>query len=100
MTKQLRVDWYKNLSAGPKTPTWLRRAAITADGVVFVPARIAGTESLIAFMAACDGVARFKDGGRIFVPAEWLAEQFPNVAAAVRHIAQDVQRLAAEAAAA
>jgi hypothetical protein len=76
-------------------PEWLRSAAI-ADGIVFLPAVIAGNE-LEASLCACwdSNVRLIQSDGHVYLPAKWLASEFPRI----REDCEAIERRVFEAAA-
>jgi hypothetical protein len=67
---------------------WARSAALSADGTtVFVPAVLCnGSETTGFLCASADGVDMLSDGDHIYLPATWVAKEFPKYADAVRLI--------------
>ena len=73
------VTWISKPNS-PETnfPKWLRSVALTGDGCVFVPAYLAGSERPVFLAALFDGQSALMKCGHIYVPAVWLASQFPD----------------------
>lgn len=57
---------------------WMRSAALCNDGTVYVPAAIAGEETMAFLCAGWDGISGVIDDGHLYLPARWLAESFPD----------------------
>lgn len=63
---------------GKRIQKWQRSAAITDEGVVFVPGAIAGSEHEVMLCAAYDGTSVINHLKHLYVPANWLAKEFPE----------------------
>lgn len=63
---------------GKNFPKWVRSVGISEDGTVFVPAAIAGNEQEVFLCTAYDGAAVATYRNHVFVPATWLAKEFPD----------------------
>ena len=74
------LRWCEVGAKGRKVPAWARRAALAADGTVFIPAAVAGSEMDAVLSAGCDGVTIIQDGGHAYVPAEWIRQEYPTAA--------------------
>lgn len=77
------VRWMMIVPDDPKfskVPEWVCSAAMAADGTIYAPAALAGSENKIFFLIAWDGVSRLMDDGHLYVPVRWLAAQFPDLA--------------------
>ena len=73
-----------------RIPTWFSTAFLEG-GTVYLPAIIAGIESVVSFMACDDGASVISDEGHAYVPAEWMASEFPEIADDVRATAARVR---------
>ncbi|RUO42630.1 hypothetical protein [Idiomarina aquatica] len=63
---------------GTRMPKWQRSAAISDEGIVFVPAAIAGNEQEVFLCANFDGTPITNYLKHLFVPAKWLSKEFPE----------------------
>lgn len=63
-----------------RSPAWLRSAALSPDGTVFVPAAVAGSETDALLSAAYDGVTILRHRGHAYVPVGWLRLEYPQAA--------------------
>ena len=82
-------------------PEWKRAAGLSDDGRVFLPAALFGNESSLFFSASWDGVG--PEGhlyqGHIFMDAEWLAKELPDLSAPILDVAKKIaKKLSADAA--
>ena len=74
------MKWlYVENPAGHKKPQWMLSAALADDGTVFVPAVIAGNEGRVLLMASWDGISSVFDDGHIYLPADWMALEWPDI---------------------
>lgn len=65
---------------GGREPEWKRSAALADDGVVFAPAIITGNE-MVAFLAASwDGTPVVMNDDHLYLPVQWIAREYPDVA--------------------
>jgi hypothetical protein len=88
------ITWYAAPSPeGQKVPEWIRSAGIREDGQVFVPAAVAGNESEVALCLLYDGTESFTYLNHTFVPAMWMAREFP----ATRELCEKIVRRVTEA---
>ena len=62
-------------------PEWVRSAALDDEGTVFVPAIITGSEAFALICAVHDGTKMVLDGEHVYLPATWLAMNYPDVSA-------------------
>jgi len=67
-------------NTGKRWPKWQRTAAISDDGVVFVPGGMLGNESEVLLCAGYDGVPMAIHLKHLYVPAQWMAKEFPKSA--------------------
>ena len=67
-----------------KIPKWQRSAAISSDGVVFVPSAIAGDEQEVYLCTLFDSTPSLRYLDHIYVPTNWLTEEFPNTTEACK----------------
>jgi hypothetical protein len=88
--------WYQlDPPPGRKVPRWQLRAARAADGTIFIPAALAGREQAIALCAAYDGVPAIVDAGHVYLPAGWIAREYPAAAALCARIGSMIAEAAA-----
>jgi hypothetical protein len=73
-----------------KFPEWARSAALIND-VVFVPAIIAAGEQEILLCASYDGAEVVVDQGHVYVPAPWVAREFPHAKETAAKIERQVR---------
>lgn len=72
--------WITVQSSG-SIPKWMRSAGVDEDGTVFVPAFVGGDEDFVVLTAGWDGnVPMVIDDGHAYLPARWIAREFPDVA--------------------
>jgi hypothetical protein len=82
---------------GRKIPAWARSAAITKDGTVYLPAAICGNENQAMMAATWDGgVPLLQRDEHLYLPADWMAQEYPQEAENIQHIADRVRLLAKE----
>ena len=84
----MEVTWYE--LGGPnsqKLSLHDRRCAVDDNGALYLPAKIAATESEVMLCAGFDG-AKILDAGDdgLYFPAEWMAKEFPECAECVNRI--------------
>ena len=61
-----------------KTPKWMRTYLVTDDNIVFFPAVSFCEEKACFLMATFDGIKVMRHAGHLYMPLNWLAEQFTN----------------------
>ena len=67
-----------------RIPNWQRTALIDDNGVVYLTHAIAGLgRDTAMFICACDGVPFRILKNRIYLPAQWLRQEYPNIENAV-----------------
>lgn len=66
--------------AGKKIPEWMRTIGWTDEGVVFVPAMMGGNEQEVVLCLAYDNTEAIEYLKHCFVPADWMAKEFPHTA--------------------
>ena len=71
----LELQWFEAPGAGPK---WVRRAAIDADGIIYIPAVAVGGEMEVFLCAGYDGTRVVFDGKHGYYPSHWLKREFPK----------------------
>ncbi|MFI8224798.1 hypothetical protein [Pseudomonas sp. NPDC085632] len=64
-------------SHGTKSPAWKRSIAINREGIVFVPAVIAGKEKDVSVSTLCDRTPVLLCFDHVYVPVAWVVENFP-----------------------
>jgi hypothetical protein len=72
------IQWCEVNDPGNKVPAWMRRAALAPDGTIYVPAAIAGSETVVVLCASFDGIGVLQDSNHVYVPAKWLKEAYPQ----------------------
>lgn len=77
--------------AGKKMPKWKRLAALSPEGVVFVPAGMTGNEEEVFMCAGYDGTPVIQYLNHIYVPADWLSAEFPKTAEVCQAISKSVR---------
>jgi hypothetical protein len=85
MSSNLRWIFVDN-PPGAAIAQWKRSSAIDDDGRVFVPAVLFGPEGTIFLCISYDGQPIVYDDGHLYVPADWAAGEFPDMADACRLI--------------
>jgi hypothetical protein len=63
-------------------------AALAGDGVVFMPAAAGGDERAVVLCASFDGVPMVTADKHVYVPCDWMAREFPEIA----DLAQKIER--------
>ena len=89
----MKIQWITvpNNSESP-TPAWLRTSGISEDGLVFLPAAIGENENITIMSATYDGdVPIVMNRNRAYLPADWLASEFPEIADDLMDIAKKVR---------
>jgi hypothetical protein len=86
-----KLRWCEVSAQGRRIPAWARRAALAADGTVFVPAAVAGSEMDAVLSAGYDGVTIVHYGDHAYVSAEWLRQEYPKAANLVIKIERSVR---------
>lgn len=64
-------------SQGTKSPAWKRSIAINREGIVFVPAAIAGKEKDVSISTLFDRTPVLLCFDHVYVPVAWVVEHFP-----------------------
>ncbi len=64
-------------SHGDKSPAWKRSIAINREGIVFVPAVIAGKEKDVSLSTLFDRTPVLLCFDHVYVPVAWMVEHFP-----------------------
>lgn len=86
------VYWVTTGSAQSKLPQWMRSAAMSDSGTVFIPAAIAGDEKAVFLCAAYDGVEACVNRRHVFLPSRWVSSNYPEIADICAKIERIVQR--------
>ena len=76
-----RIHWFAvSNSEHKRFPEWRRSFGISDNGVVFVPAAMAGDDSELNVMlcAAAEGQSTLVHLDHHFVPSGWLKREFPK----------------------
>jgi hypothetical protein len=82
---------------GKKIPAWTRSAAITKDGTIYLPVAICGDENRAMMAATWDGGVPFlQRDGHLYLPADWMAQEYTREAENIQHIAERVRQLASQ----
>jgi hypothetical protein len=71
-------------SHGTKSPAWKRSIAINREGIVFVPAVIAGKEKDVSVSTLFDRTPVLLCFDHVYVPVAWMVENFPTCMARCR----------------
>ena len=71
-----------------RAPKWARSAAIDADGTVWVPAVVAGSEMAVFLCAGYDGTKALVVGKHAYYPSEWVKREFPDA----RELVEKIER--------
>jgi hypothetical protein len=74
-----------------EAPDWARSAVIDADGVVYVPAAIGGNEDNVLICAVWENVTSIYSDGHLYLPSEWMAREYPDMADIVRLVESRVR---------
>ncbi len=64
-----------------KLEEWARSAAIGDDGTVYVPAAIADHEAAVMLCAMWSAEYILIDDDHLYVSSDWMAREYPNLAA-------------------
>lgn len=80
---------------GKKIPRWKRSAGQSKEGVVFVPAAMTGNENEVFLCACYDGTPVAHYLNHLYVPADWLAVEFPKTAEICATISKKVREACA-----
>lgn len=75
----------------PQFPEWARTVGITDQGLVFVPAGLAGSEDEVAMCMLYDGTESHLYRNHTYVPADWMAAEFPKTIEACKSIVLKAQ---------
>lgn len=67
-------------------PQWFVSAIVDENGAVYLPACMAGNETIVLLMAQFDGVSPITHERHGFLPTTWLIREFPGIADDVIHI--------------
>jgi hypothetical protein len=95
MAKNVRCVEPENVQKG--VSRWLVTAFIGEDGTVFIAARVAGNEHRIVLSAMFDGVDCVIHRHHVYLPVDWMAENFPEGADTYRMVEARVrQKLGAQ----
>ncbi|GFM80703.1 hypothetical protein PSCICN_13950 [Pseudomonas cichorii] len=76
-----KIQWFcVSNPDGKRFPEWRRSFGVGANGVVFVPAAMAGddTEMNVTLCASGDGHSTAVHLDHHFVPSDWLKREFPK----------------------
>ena len=80
------IRWCVSNKPGCNLPEWARTAGLDSDGEVYIPVEIAFYQlpeseaytMLTLLAAAQDGIPIVYDEGHPFLPASWMATEFPR----------------------
>jgi hypothetical protein len=86
MATDNELRWCRVAAQGKRVPAWARRSALAADGTVFVTGAVTGSEMDAFLSAGYDGLAIVRDGEHVYLPADWLRQEYPNSASLVTKI--------------
>jgi len=73
--KKRDFQWFE---APGKSAKWARRAAVSSDGIIYIPGAIAGGEMNVFLCASYDGTSAVLDGDHVYYPSDWLKREFPE----------------------
>jgi hypothetical protein len=77
----MAIQWHlMNPPAGHNLPKWKCTFGVSDDGVVFLPAVIAGDEQAVLLCASYDGVEAVQGFGHLYVSTTWMAREYPPTA--------------------
>jgi hypothetical protein len=79
-----------------KAAKWKRCAALDDDGTVFVPAVIGGNEMAAFLAASWNRTPAVLKWEHIYLPAQWVAAEYPKAAQLCARIEQRVREFLAE----
>lgn len=81
--------------ANKKLKEWGRTSYYCHEtGEVYLPAIAAGNELDVVLCAAHDGVGMITSDGHSYVPASWLAKEYPKWASTFLKAAKDIRKAA------
>ena len=88
----MKADWFEfTFDTKRRVPKWARRAVVTDDGTLYVPAVLGGNELGVILCAGYDGTRLISDMDHIYAPAEWLRREYPKTENAIRNIERAVR---------
>lgn len=91
------MNWFEvEQPQGKRIAAWRRTFGIDGDEV-FLPAAIAGDEMHIMLCTAYDGTRWAHYDGHAYVPARWMAAEFPKVRALCDELAASAKERAVAA---
>lgn len=91
------MQWFEvDNSTDENIPRWARTSGISRDGVVFVPAAMAGNEKEVFLSTTYDNTPAATHLDHFYVPADWLAAAFPEKAELCQIISKAVREFAAK----
>lgn len=76
-----------------KIPVWAKTVAVSADGVIYMPAAMAGSENEVMLCAGYDGTEGLIYMEHVYYPTNWMAKEFPKLLKTVQNIEQTIQRM-------
>lgn len=75
------MQWIEREVLGfEKSYKWQRVIGLSSGGTVYVPAAIAGNEQAVFLCALNDGILGKRHLNHDYVPADWLAREYPKCA--------------------
>jgi hypothetical protein len=74
------IVWLEPAKTVARVPKWLTTAGMSDSGTVFVAARVAGNELAVTLAAQFDGVPAALYRRHVFLPVDWLAQEYPATA--------------------
>jgi hypothetical protein len=93
------ADHWKEVT-GKNIPKWKRSAGLDDDGTVFIPAIIASNEMNVMMCTGFDGTDVVTYLNHIYVPADWMAREFPETAEVCATIKRQVLKWSGDGASA
>ena len=86
------VGWVEPTDVKKGVPKYAMRAYLSDRGRVFVAARVTGNEKKALLCASFDGVEFVTDGG-VYLPVDWLVEEYPETAENLRAVEAKVREV-------
>jgi hypothetical protein len=67
-------------------PRWTRTVGLADDGTIYMSAILGGSEKVMLLCAGYDGTRCCEWKGHLYVPADWMAREFPKTSEGVRNV--------------
>jgi hypothetical protein len=81
-----------------RMPEWKMACYLADDGRVYAAAGMLGNESFVTLNAQWDGETALLSGGHAYVPVQWIAANYPDMAEGMNMIDRKVREAVAHAA--